>query len=118
MKKRFTHSGKTIASKTTSICFTADNSVNVHNLKTWRGVWPAPQRRLETGALGAYLVHHASASSALRRAMEVTQPITYIVSEQGAEINRPSTLYVELALSPVEGVNSAGEEITTVRVGG
>jgi hypothetical protein len=36
MKKRFTYPGKTIASKTTSICFTADNSVNMHNRKTWR----------------------------------------------------------------------------------
>jgi trans-2,3-dihydro-3-hydroxyanthranilate isomerase len=40
----------------------------------------------------------------------VTEPTTYIVSEQGAEINRPSTLYVE--------VDSKGDEITAVRVGG
>jgi predicted PhzF superfamily epimerase YddE/YHI9 len=40
----------------------------------------------------------------------VTEPTTYIVSEQGAEISRPSTLYVE--------VDSEGEEITAVRVGG
>ena len=63
-----------------------------------------------TGALGAYLVHRASASSALRRAVKVTEPTTYIVSEQGTEINRPSMLYVE--------VDSKGEEITAVRVGG
>jgi hypothetical protein len=30
----------------------------------------------------------------------------------------PRTLYVELALSLVEGVDSAGEEISAVRVGG
>jgi hypothetical protein len=36
MKKRFTHPGETIVSKTTSICFTADSSVNVHNRKTRR----------------------------------------------------------------------------------
>jgi trans-2,3-dihydro-3-hydroxyanthranilate isomerase len=62
------------------------------------------------GALGAYLVRHALTSSALRRALPVTEPTTFVVSEQGAEINRPSTLLVE--------VDSAGQEISTVRVGG
>ena len=62
------------------------------------------------GALGVYLVHHASASSALRRAVAVTEPTTYIVSEQGAEISRPSTLYIE--------VDSARDTISAVRVGG
>jgi trans-2,3-dihydro-3-hydroxyanthranilate isomerase len=52
--------------------------------------------------VGAYLVHH--------RVVEVTEPTTHIISEQGAEINRPSTLYVE--------VDSRSEEITAVRVGG
>jgi hypothetical protein len=33
-------------------------------------------------------------------------------------MGRPSTLYVELALSPVEGVDSRGNGITAVRVGG
>ena len=42
--------------------------------------------------------------------MEVIEPTTYIVSEQGAEINRPSTLYIE--------VDSAGDTISAVRVGG
>ena len=40
----------------------------------------------------------------------MTEPTTYILSEQGAEIDRPSTLHVE--------VDSAGEEISAVRVGG
>jgi len=40
----------------------------------------------------------------------VTEPTTHILSEQGAELGRPSTLYVE--------VDSVGEEITAVRVGG
>ena len=62
------------------------------------------------GALGAYLVHHASASSALCRAVPITEPTTHILSEQGAEINRPSTLYVE--------VDHAGGKISAVRVGG
>ena len=42
--------------------------------------------------------------------MRITEPTTHILSEQGAEIDRPSTLYV--------GVDSAGEEISAVRVGG
>ena len=41
--------------------------------------------------------------------MRITEPTTHILSEQGAEIDRPSTLYV--------GVDSAGEEISAVRVG-
>jgi DNA-binding transcriptional MocR family regulator len=36
--------------------------------------------------------------------------VAFVVSEQGAEVNRPSTLTIE--------VDSAGEEITAVRVGG
>jgi len=40
----------------------------------------------------------------------VTEPTTYILSEQGSEMGRPSTLYVE--------VDSVGEEVTAVRVGG
>jgi len=66
------------------------------------GVPEDPATGSANGALGAYLVHH--------RAVEVTEPTTYIVSEQGAEMNRPSTLHIE--------VDSAGEEITGVRVGG
>jgi trans-2,3-dihydro-3-hydroxyanthranilate isomerase len=52
--------------------------------------------------MGAYLVHH--------RAVEVTEPTTYIIGEQGAEIDRPSTLYIE--------VDSKHDEVTAVRVGG
>jgi DNA-binding transcriptional MocR family regulator len=36
--------------------------------------------------------------------------VAFVVSEQGAEINRPSTLYVE--------VDSEDDEVTAVRVGG
>jgi predicted PhzF superfamily epimerase YddE/YHI9 len=50
--------------------------------------------------------------------VKVAEPTTHIVSEQDVETNRPSTLTIELALSPVEGVDSRDEEITTVRVGG
>ena len=85
-------------------------TVHVRMFAPLLGVPEDPATGSANGALGAYLVHHASASSALRRAVEVTELTTYIVSEQGAEINRPGTLYVE--------VDSRGEEITAVRVGG
>jgi len=66
------------------------------------GVPEDPATGSANGALGAYLVHY--------RAVPVAEPTTYIVSEQGAEMNRPSTLYVE--------VDNAGGEIAEVRVGG
>jgi trans-2,3-dihydro-3-hydroxyanthranilate isomerase len=80
----------------------AEAAVHVRLFAPLLGVPEDPATGSANGALGAYLVHH--------RAVPVTAPTTYIVSEQGAEINRPSTLYVE--------VDSAGEEITAVRVGG
>ncbi len=55
-----------------------------------------------TGALGAYLVR--------RRAVPLTAPTVHIKSEQGMEIDRPSTLFVE--------VDHTDGEITAVRVGG
>jgi trans-2,3-dihydro-3-hydroxyanthranilate isomerase len=54
-----------------------------------------------SGALGAYLVRH--------RAVTV-RPTTYITIEQGYEVDRPSTIYIQ--------VDSYGQEITEVRVGG
>jgi len=66
------------------------------------GVPEDPATGSANGALGAYLVHH--------RVVPVTEPTTHVLSEQGAEINRPSTLYVE--------VDSLGDEVTAVRVGG
>jgi len=66
------------------------------------GVPEDPATGSANGALGAYLVHH--------RAVPVTEPTTHIVSEQGSEIGRPSTLTVE--------VDSEGEAVTAVRVGG
>jgi trans-2,3-dihydro-3-hydroxyanthranilate isomerase len=79
-----------------------ESTVHVRMFAPLLGVPEDPATGSANGALGAYLVHH--------RAVEVTEPTTYIVSEQGAEINRPSTLYVE--------VDSSGEKITAVRVGG
>ena len=55
-----------------------------------------------TGGLGAYLVQHA--------ALPHDGAVTRFVTEQGLEMGRPSTLYVE-----VEGTPDAVE---TVRVGG
>jgi trans-2,3-dihydro-3-hydroxyanthranilate isomerase len=79
-----------------------DTAVHVRLFAPALGVPEDPATGSANGALGAYLVHH--------RAVEVTEPTTYIVSEQGAEMKRPSTLHIE--------VDSAGEEITGVRVGG
>jgi trans-2,3-dihydro-3-hydroxyanthranilate isomerase len=79
-----------------------ESTVHVRMFAPLLGVPEDPATGSANGALGAYLVHH--------QAMEVTEPTTYIVSEQGAEIDRPSTLYTE--------VDSSGEEITAVRVGG
>jgi trans-2,3-dihydro-3-hydroxyanthranilate isomerase len=87
-----------------------ESTVHVRMFAPLLGVSEDPATDSANGALGAYLVHH--------RAVAVTEPTTHVVSEQGAEINRPSTLYIELALSPVEGVDSSGDEITAVRVGG
>jgi trans-2,3-dihydro-3-hydroxyanthranilate isomerase len=77
-------------------------TVHVRLFAPLLGVPEDPATGSSNGALGAYLVHH--------QAVPVTEPTTYILSEQGAEINRPSTLYVE--------VDRTGEEITAVRVGG
>ena len=94
----------------------ADESVMVFTLETERseatvhvrlfapllGVPEDPATGSANGALGAYLVYH--------RAVPVTEPTTHILSEQGTEIGRPSTLYVE--------VDHTDEEVTAVRVGG
>jgi len=77
-------------------------TVHVRMFAPLLGVPEDPATGSANGALGAYLVHH--------RAVPVTEPTTHILSEQGAELGRPSTLYVE--------VDSMGEEITAVRVGG
>jgi len=66
------------------------------------GVPEDPATGSANGALGAYLVHH--------RAIPLAEPTTHIISEQGAEIGRSSTLFVE--------VDREGDEPTAVRVGG
>lgn len=79
-----------------------ESTVHVRLFAPLLGVPEDPATGSANGALGAYLVHH--------RAVPVAEPTTSLVSEQGAEIGRPSTLYVE--------VDSAGQEIGAVRVGG
>jgi trans-2,3-dihydro-3-hydroxyanthranilate isomerase len=76
--------------------------VHVHMFAPLLGVPEDPATGSANGALGAYLVHH--------RAVKVTEPTIHILSEQGAEMSRPSTLYVE--------VDSTGDEVAAVRVGG
>ena len=79
-----------------------ESTVHVRLFAPLLGVPEDPATGSANGALGAYLVHH--------RAAPVTEPTTSFVSEQGAEIGRPSTLYME--------VDSKGQEAGAVRVGG
>ena len=79
-----------------------ESTVHVRMFAPLLGVPEDPATGSANGALGAYLVHH--------RAVPVAEPTTFLISEQGVEIGRPSTLYVE--------VDRFGEEITAVRVGG
>jgi len=79
-----------------------ESMVHVRMFAPLLGVPEDPATGSANGALGAYLVHH--------RAVPMAGPTVHIVSEQGAEIDRPSTLYVD--------VDRDGEEITAVRVGG
>jgi trans-2,3-dihydro-3-hydroxyanthranilate isomerase len=87
-----------------------ESTVHVRMFAPLLGVPEDPATGSANGALGAYLVHHASTNPALGRAMPISEPTTFLVSEQGAEIGRPSTLYVE--------VDGEGQEIGAVRVGG
>jgi trans-2,3-dihydro-3-hydroxyanthranilate isomerase len=66
------------------------------------GVTEDPATGSANGALGAYLVH--------QRVVPLGEGTTEFISEQGLEIGRPSTLYVE--------VDHTGERVTAVRVGG
>jgi trans-2,3-dihydro-3-hydroxyanthranilate isomerase len=66
------------------------------------GVPEDPATGSANGALGAYLVQH--------RLVTITEPTVNIISEQGSEIGRPSTLFIE--------VDVIDENPTTIRVGG
>jgi trans-2,3-dihydro-3-hydroxyanthranilate isomerase len=76
-------------------------SVHVRMFAPRLGVPEDPATGSGSGALGAYLVHH--------NLMEAAPPTTAIVSEQGLEAGRPSTVRIE-----VDGT----DEIAAVRVGG
>jgi len=77
-------------------------TVHVRMFAPLLGVPEDPATGSANGALGAYLVHHG--------AVPITEPTVHIVSEQGAELHRPSTLYIE--------VDHRNGEPTAVRVGG
>jgi trans-2,3-dihydro-3-hydroxyanthranilate isomerase len=79
-----------------------ESTVHVRMFAPLLGVPEDPATGSANGALGAYLVQH--------RAVPVTGPTVTIVSEQGSEIGRPSTLHVE--------VDVAEGQPVTVRVGG
>ena len=66
------------------------------------GVPEDPATGSANGALGAYLVNHG--------VVPRTEPTVRIVSEQGLELGRPSTVYVE--------VDHADGQSAAVRVGG
>lgn len=79
-----------------------DSDVHVRMFAPALGIGEDPATGSANGALGAYLVHH--------RAIDLTGSTVSLVSEQGAELGRPSTIYVEV--DHQDGVISA------VRVGG
>jgi len=79
-----------------------ESTVHARNFAQLLGVPEDPATGSASGALGAYLVHH--------RAIPITGTTVHIVSEQGLEIGRPSTLYIE--------VDSEGDKVLAVRVGG
>ena len=79
----------------------AEKDVHVRMFAPRLGVAEDPATGSGSGALGAYLVGH--------RLVEVVPPTTVIVSEQGLEAGRPSTVRIE-----VDGL----DEIKAVRVGG
>jgi len=78
------------------------STVHVRMFAPLLGVPEDPATGSANGALGAYLVHHA--------AVPLTEPTVSILSEQGAELNRPSRLKV--AVDHVAGAP------TEIRVGG
>jgi trans-2,3-dihydro-3-hydroxyanthranilate isomerase len=79
-----------------------DATVHVRVFAYPVGIPEDPATGSANGALGAYLVHH--------RVVQLAEQTISIVSEQGSEMGRPSTVYVEVDHN--DGVP------TTVRVGG
>ncbi len=79
-----------------------ETAVHVRMFAPMLGVPEDPATGSANGALGAYLVHH--------RAVPVDGPTIRFLSEQGAEIGRPSLLTIE--------VDTFGGDAGVVRVGG
>ena len=79
-----------------------ESTVHVRMFAPLLGVPEDPATGSANGALGAYLVQHA--------AVPLTESTVHIVSEQGAELNRPSTLLIE--------VDHSDGQPNAVRVGG
>jgi len=77
-------------------------TVHVRMFAPSLGVPEDPATGSANGTLGAYLVHH--------QAVPVSDGTNHFVSEQGAEMGRPSTLDIL--------VDRSGGEVTRVRVGG
>jgi trans-2,3-dihydro-3-hydroxyanthranilate isomerase len=82
----------------------AAHHVHARNFGPLLGVFEDPATGSSGGALGAYLVYHG--------AVELSEPTTYIVIEQGYEINRPSLIEVEV------DSRAEGRTLDEVRVGG
>jgi trans-2,3-dihydro-3-hydroxyanthranilate isomerase len=82
----------------------AAHHIHARNFGPLLGVFEDPATGSSGGALGAYLVYHG--------AVELSEPTTYIVIEQGYEINRPSLIEVEV------DSRAEGRTLDEVRVGG
>jgi len=80
----------------------SDATVHVRFFAPAIGVPEDPATGSANGSLGAYLVHH--------RAVPVADATNHFLSEQGAEMGRPSTLFLL--------VDRSRGEVTRVRVGG
>jgi trans-2,3-dihydro-3-hydroxyanthranilate isomerase len=79
-----------------------DRDVHMRFFAPHHGIPEDPATGSASGGLGAYLVHH--------RLVAATPPVTVITSEQGLEMQRPSTVTVEVEGPP--------EDISMVRVSG
>lgn len=77
-------------------------TVHVRMFAPGLGVPEDPATGSANGCLGAYLVHH--------QAVVLSEGTNHFISEQGAEMGRPSTLHLL--------VDWSGGEVTKVRVGG
>lgn len=80
----------------------SESTIHVRVFAPAHGVPEDPATGSANANLGAYLVHH--------RVVSIASPTVFIVSEQGLEMGRPGTLYVE--------VDHADGQPTAVRVGG